>query len=666
MGRVNVNEEVLDLHGNAVEGAVITVTDLAGNPQALYSSETGTSLAAGVSDSTGRLDAWVDVPEYDLHVTAGPVNLSRQIRRFHRTVHSYGLKGDGAQLSSALLQLALNSIGGPGVLDVPTGTYIVDTTLNVPSGVLVRGEGAGRTILKASATLVGGVIQNSDTANGNNDVAYEDLEVDANKTARAANGITTGEGIRVVITGGTAGKTNQRCHVRRCYVHDCPTIGIQFASVQNFSIMDNTVENNGRDGITHYYDCQHGTVEGNKVRNVGDDCIGLNAENGTTTGHTMRDITVVGNVLEHGPLSAQGVGIACSGLQDSAVTGNTIRAGFGAGISVQQWNTTPARNLNISGNTIINPGQYSGLTTEGSGIQITGGRTSYSQNGSAGVSGIHVFGNVIRDPHVYGVRVTCNSTGPSSDIRIEDNDILFTSPLQSWVQATSRGVSAGTADAAFDGLSIVNNRVNGAPEHGMLIGGGATGYSNVVIERNRVRNSGQSSPSSGIFVTGTINTTVDGNHCNDSQGTPTQTYGIEFSAPTGFLTVRNNVAVGNVNNPAIFLTTGDSANTSKLQIAGNVGWTPNAWHGVGVTATAAWNAQTIGAATVYYKDVAITFAPAFPTGVTPALNVTVKDRTGYTVVPINITNLGFTARVVAPGDPGSTTNANISYIAEAP
>lgn len=62
-----------------------------------------------------------------------------------------GIVGDGITDNSTVMQAALTSLaatGGVLYLPVTTGAYVFSTTLNVPSGVTIRGDGKWATILK--------------------------------------------------------------------------------------------------------------------------------------------------------------------------------------------------------------------------------------------------------------------------------------------------------------------------------------------------------------------------------------------------------------------------------------------------------------------------------------------------------------------------------------
>lgn len=64
----------------------------------------------------------------------------------------FGAAGDGLRDDTAALQAALGS--GRGVVHLPAGVYRIGSTLKVPSGVTLRGEGAQHTVLKAAPGTV--------------------------------------------------------------------------------------------------------------------------------------------------------------------------------------------------------------------------------------------------------------------------------------------------------------------------------------------------------------------------------------------------------------------------------------------------------------------------------------------------------------------------------
>lgn len=121
-------------------------------------------------------------------------------------VLAYGAKGDGVTDASSAIQSAISacSAAGGGFVDFNFGTYIINATLVLPSKVVLRGQGASVTILKAKNGLNATVVKSynydslvgSDTwlvASGNQHAfGFQGLKIDGNKLNQ-----TSGTGIQV-------------------------------------------------------------------------------------------------------------------------------------------------------------------------------------------------------------------------------------------------------------------------------------------------------------------------------------------------------------------------------------------------------------------------------------------------------------------------------------
>ncbi|NNU89754.1 glycosyl hydrolase family 28-related protein [Anoxybacillus sp. CHMUD] len=68
-------------------------------------------------------------------------------------VKSFGAKGDGVTNDAPAIQNAINSLTNGGIVYIPPGTYLIGTSLTVPSNITIRGAGMDVTILKDHSSL---------------------------------------------------------------------------------------------------------------------------------------------------------------------------------------------------------------------------------------------------------------------------------------------------------------------------------------------------------------------------------------------------------------------------------------------------------------------------------------------------------------------------------
>lgn len=54
--------------------------------------------------------------------------------------------------TAAAVQAAIDSLGGSGIVLIPSGTYSLSSTVKIPAGVILKGAGAGKTILKNTSS----------------------------------------------------------------------------------------------------------------------------------------------------------------------------------------------------------------------------------------------------------------------------------------------------------------------------------------------------------------------------------------------------------------------------------------------------------------------------------------------------------------------------------
>lgn len=103
-------------------------------------------------------------------------------------VKRYGALGNGINDDSVAIQKAITTAVNLGFSSVfvPTGTFIIGTTITIPSNFELFGDGSGLTVLKLKNNVNVGVITNSDHINGNTNITVRDLCIDGNGANQVA------------------------------------------------------------------------------------------------------------------------------------------------------------------------------------------------------------------------------------------------------------------------------------------------------------------------------------------------------------------------------------------------------------------------------------------------------------------------------------------------
>ena len=181
-----------------------------------------------------------------------------------KNVKDYGAKGDGTTDDSAAIQFVLDL---QGIVYIPAGTYLINTTLRIKSNTKLYGDGVEATILVegGSGTTLSGmhtsILENqahfdSDAA-GNDSMHVENIAFHGQRVTPIADGsVGTNKGI-----GGVYFEHASRSRIRDCYFKDgwCGFVitGTRtgFNSQSQNSIFDCTVYNatswnqNGNAGV---------------------------------------------------------------------------------------------------------------------------------------------------------------------------------------------------------------------------------------------------------------------------------------------------------------------------------------------------------------------------------------------------------------------------------
>lgn len=114
------------------------------------------------------------------------------------SVKDFGAAGDGVADDAGAFNAAINSVcaAGGGVLYVPTGTYILGSTVTLKSRVILEGEGIDRSILRGKAATSHDLVETdgysslvgTNTAAGPLCFGLRNLSIDGNRWNRSGTG----------------------------------------------------------------------------------------------------------------------------------------------------------------------------------------------------------------------------------------------------------------------------------------------------------------------------------------------------------------------------------------------------------------------------------------------------------------------------------------------
>jgi len=563
-----------------------------------------------------------------------------------------GTADDGPALSAAA---AAGAAAGLPVL-IPNGLYRIGTTFVLPTGVSIIGAGKGATVLFASASLSGQVIRNSDSVNGNDDITLTGFTVDANRANRPSE---TQAAVRIgvsLLEGGTG--YCDRINVSDIEVRESNRLGLQFARIRDSKVQGNLVHDNVRDGITFYYDCSDTVVSHNRVYNVADDMLGFNAENLSlaTTGSVESGSAELTVASATGAQIGDGIFVAGAGAA-SADLYTTILNIVGTTITLAVNASTTVSSVTVRVGTVGHAMQRMAVFGN-----ILGGGTASQTAGScialSGVQDSNIFGNVCRDGFSAGITVSNWNTTKASNLIIAANRIITSgrnNPATDGsgiLVAGARSVSSQAGKAGCERITIVDNHITDAKYVGIRCLTQTDGtVTDLSIDGNTILDSGTSASNQpAMYLDGIVNPRVRGNRCTDTRGTKYQTYGLQMLSPTGAVVVVDNDFNGNLTGRASLAT---MTGATTLNVDNNPGLTP--FSGI-ATAAGGWTSIAQGAGTVYFKDIAVSYGVSFPTGTVPVIRLSAQ-HTGIGASPVSITNVGFTARLWAPNDPGSASHS---------
>jgi hypothetical protein len=131
------------------------------------------------------------------NVHAASMRASGDFANVKSIVFAGGAKGDGVSDDTAALQAAFNAAATSGAVYIPPGTYMFNPPLTFPGGIIIIGEGANRTILRARSSTTGPLLASQDWYNN---VTFAGSPVQMSGITVDANGMTSGSAAHGIVT----------------------------------------------------------------------------------------------------------------------------------------------------------------------------------------------------------------------------------------------------------------------------------------------------------------------------------------------------------------------------------------------------------------------------------------------------------------------------------
>ena len=296
---------------------------------------------------------------------AGAGAVARTVQSKLRDVVSakdFGAVGDGIADDTVALQAAINA----GSVCLPTGTYLVTTTLSVPANRSILGNEGVRILYTGSGTAL---------QLGGSNIEIQNLTLDGNRTG------TTYVAGSNAITANAPSWAARYANIRvfSCTITNWDDNAVCMGYIENVDITENTISRIGRAGVL-LLSPRRSRVNGNRISNITPGAGGaaplLNAYGITFTRNATdnfaldplpNDCEAVGNIVDGVPTWE---GIDTHGGQNIRFVDNTVENCF-IGIAVVPGDgpTIPANasecvivNNNVDGNNAGGPARGSGIS----------------------------------------------------------------------------------------------------------------------------------------------------------------------------------------------------------------------------------------------------------------------------------------------------------------
>ena len=364
----------------------------AGTPARLYVGSDYSILVQNKNGSTlysapdGASDRFSAAQIEFLQAGAGAV--ARTVQSKLRDVVSakdFGAVGDGIADDTVALQAAINA----GSVCLPTGTYLVTTTLSVPANRSILGNEGVRILYTGSGTAL---------QLGGSNIEIQNLTLDGNRTGTTY--VAGSNAITANAPSWAARYTNIR--ICRCTIANWDDNAIRMSYVENVDVTENNISRIGRAGVL-LLSPRRSRVNENRISNITPGSGGVspllnaygitftrNATDNFTLDPLPNDCEAVGNIVDGVPTWE---GIDTHGGQNIRVVDNTVEnCLIGIAVVPSDGPTLPANaqecvivNNNVEGSNVGGPVRGPGILL--SPASISGGTAI----------GHKIIGNILRN-----------------------------------------------------------------------------------------------------------------------------------------------------------------------------------------------------------------------------------------------------------------------------
>lgn len=237
------------------------------------------------------------------------------------------------------IQAAIHRVsdgGQIGKVVLSEGTFHVSQEIELPSDLVLQGQGSVSVLRVADHAQMGLVLTNDDWTQGNQNITLIDFAIDGNKLNQGNDFFQTGVMFFIVqnfvmrrlsvfdmaFDGITIYDFSDDGQIDQCQIYGCDQAGVYIADCGGLTISGNTIRSNGWDGISLAV-AWDSTIMGNPISNNGGTGIRLELSGGCTiTGNT---VSVNGE---------DGISVGGFNARNCTISANTVRANGWHGIHV--------------------------------------------------------------------------------------------------------------------------------------------------------------------------------------------------------------------------------------------------------------------------------------------------------------------------------------------